>query len=244
MKRLLVIAALVIAPALQAQTIELPPSMLASVGRDTFIIVKLTTKDAVWDMIGDKGGFDIAQEKIADTSVILFRFMPKAEGTYTLVVSGATGDKVVLKKCTITATKDSIPPPIPDDAVLKELKMIRVEIQALNERVAKLEGSKPPPTPKEKLAHLTFIGPTKTEKALAANNDPELRQWLAGKGLKVHVLKSEDPAIKSSGLSDAVASAGGEPCVVAQDTKGNVLGSTRLTSVDSVKSFVRLLLDE
>ena len=244
MKYLLATLLLLVTTAVNAQTINLQPTASAVVGRDSYIVVKLDTKDTVWDVIGDKASYSMTQQKLADSADILFVFNAKAEGAYTLVVSGATGDKVVMKKCTITATKDPAPPPVPDDAVLKELKAIRLDIQSLTERVKALEGSKPPPSPKEKPAHITFIGATKTEKALATNNDPELRQWLAGKGLKVHVLKSEDPAIKTSGLTEAVATAGGEPCVVAQDAKGNVLGSARLTSVDSVKAFVRLLLDE
>lgn len=96
----------------------------------------------------------------------------------------------------------------------------------------------PPPPPGSKAAHLTFIGAEKSAESLATNNDASLRKWLSDKGIKVHVLKSGDPAIKASGLTEAVMIAGGEPCVIVQDDKGHVIAAGRLASVVSVKSII------
>lgn len=96
----------------------------------------------------------------------------------------------------------------------------------------------PPPTPGGKPAHITFIGPEKSVEALKTNNDATLRVWLAARNIKVHVLKAGEA---TGGMATAVASAGGEPCYIVQDTEGRILEASRLAGVDAVKASVTAL---
>lgn len=236
---LAVLLLLSLATAASAQAIDVAPSVDARVGRDAFVIVKLAVKDAVWDIIGDKAGYELAQEKISDPAILLFRITPKAEGTYTLVVSGATGDKVVQKKCAIVATVGDPVQPNPDNAVVKRLEALEATVKDMvrllnlfDARLKALEKKEPPPGPKSPAKHFTFIGPESTAVATAACNDPALRLWLKSKSIAVHVLTANDPDIKSTGLIVAVNAAGGVPCVVVQDDKGVILTQAKITQSD------------
>lgn len=180
---------------------------------------------------------DIADEKamwIADALVELSKRVfadPAAQARFDALIKKIRGNAPV--------------PPPPPDEVTTALAKLTKEIAALNDkltdiekRLKALEDARPPPIPTLKVAHVTFIGPEKTMASLTTANDLALRTWLKDKGVKVHVFKSGDAGIKAGGFVEAVTTAGGEPCAVLQDAKGNVITSISLTDAQSVKTAV------
>ena len=95
----------------------------------------------------------------------------------------------------------------------------------------------PPVDPKGIVKHLTFAGPTPTTAGVV--NDAALRTHLDANGIAVHVVLPGDPGTSTKKWVEAIAAAGGMPCVVIQSVDGAVLGQARLTTVDAVKELVK-----
>lgn len=98
-------------------------------------------------------------------------------------------------------------------------------------------GPRPPPPVNAVMKHITFIGAELSNAALAVNNDAELRTLYKSAGVAVHVLKANDPAIATKGMTKAVEKAGGAPCAILQDEVGNVIGYCRMESVQQVREY-------
>lgn len=94
-----------------AQEITLPETVAAKIGRLATVPIKSTAKDVVYTVV-PAGDIDIFREFDPDPSVIRLRFLPYAKGPFWLVVSGASGDKVVQRTCVIVP--ETPEPPRPD----------------------------------------------------------------------------------------------------------------------------------
>ena len=99
-------------------------------------------------------------------------------------------------------------------------------------------GNKPPPVdpPKPSAAkHITFIGPD----AKSATVITELKAYLKAAGIVSHAYAADDPLIKSTGFQKGVDDAGGVPCFVVQDAKGNILGQASVTTAAAAREFLK-----
>ncbi len=106
------IAALLLATALHAQTITLPAEAKVTVGRSTPLVVTSTGKTTTYDVLGDA---DVFREFDPDTSKIRLRVTLYSDSTAWLIVASAD-DKgnVAIAKCKVTSSAPVPPtPPVP-----------------------------------------------------------------------------------------------------------------------------------
>ena len=87
-----------------------------------------------------------------------------------------------------------------------------------------------PPVPKVGLvAHCTFIGATVD--SVAVVNSKEIRDYLKANGVKAWVMAADDLTLEERGFLPVIAKLGGTPVIILQDAKGNVVASSKMTSV-------------
>ena len=193
------------------------------------------TTDAVGPLYDFEGVFTSGQAVQNGQSLSVA--IPKSASAQTYVIRCIYqfNGGIVMDHVTINAAGDQPTPPTPD---------VMAFLAKLDARLTALETAKPPvvpPTPvpaNATIRHITFIGAETTPVSMAVNNDAGLRTSFKNANVSVHVLKANDPLIASSGLSAAVASAGGLPCWVAQDDLAHVIAHGPMRSAADVLAAV------
>ena len=160
-------------------------------------------------------------------------------------------DEKVQKEIEVSVTNGIEPPPgpiepPPDNDVAASLKGLAAKVDklqqsvtALGVRVAALEQRPPPtPGPVALAAHVTFVGAETKPASLTIANNTAFRDALHGAGIKVHVLLKNDPKIAAFNLTKAVEAAGVMPCLIIQDSSGNVIGSGPMESQSAVEALI------
>lgn len=140
------------------------------------------------------------------------------------------GKQVFLIEALATGTVELLI--VPKSATATAEDAIRKTLQ-----VEQGEGPRPPPPTENPVKHLTFVFDA-TPASAKVVNDQALRAWLKGKGIAVSALAGNDPILVQRGLDSAVKLAGGPPCIVLQDVKGNVLSQATLTDSVQVRKVV------
>lgn len=95
------------------------------------------------------------------------------------------------------------------------------------------QGPRPPPKPTPVPNPVKFVTLVHnfSPASLAVLRDQALDKWFAANGISVTKVPDGDPFIAQKGLAPAVKLAGGAPCVILQDAKGNLL--TQSEMIDS-----------
>jgi hypothetical protein len=202
------------------QTIAIPDKIEAKTGRLATITIKHDCKDIRWVVVPE-GDIDQFREYEADPALIRLRFMPYKDGTYTLVVAGALGDKETIKTCVITAKGGQPPvPPVPPDP-----------------------GPGPGPAPDPKGTADFIIGITDNAnrdlKVASILEDHALAKWLDDRKIKWRVIDIGQKAYRDYKLDNLLASQKVSPPAIITYTAGKLVrAGPAPASSDAVKAFV------
>ena len=93
-----------------------------------------------------------------------------------------------------------------------------------------------PPGPTNILKHVNIIGAEANVISLSVQNDGTIRNMCTTAKVAVHVYKASDTM--PTGMA-TLAKTTGMPCIILQDSAGNVIVSSPITTLDAARTFIK-----
>jgi hypothetical protein len=202
-----------------SQTIDLPAKIEARTGRLASVTIKSTAKDLQYLAV-PSDQMDILREFDPDPAVLRLRFLPYADGQYTLIVVGALGDRAKIASCTITAKGLLPPPPIPP---------------------VPPDPPKPGPTPTTTADFVVGVtdNVNRDLKVASILEDHQLAKWLDDNKIKWRVFDVGQQAYTFYRIDRILDAAGVKPPAIVTYANGKLLRAAKAPdSSDAVKTFI------